>query len=117
MGNDVFIHLNGVEDSTSFVEVERMWSSNPPRRRLLRQQSAAPQRRPPIARTPSTGTGARMTFTAAVSGGTAPTPVIRAALLFTPAASAFVPPAPPAPPTPLLSSAISALQGLASGCR
>ena len=109
MGNDVFIHLNGVEDSTSFVEVERMWC--PPRRRLLRQQSAAPQRRPPTARTPSTGTGARMTFTAAVSGGTAATPVIRAALLFTPAASAFVPPAPPAPPTPLLSSAISALQG------
>ena len=41
MDNDVSIHLNGVEDSTSFVKVERTWSSRPPRRRLLLRRAAA----------------------------------------------------------------------------
>jgi hypothetical protein len=69
--------------------------------------SAAPQRRPPTsARTPPTaGTGARTTFTAVVPGTiTTTSPLaIRAALLFTPPASAFV--------LPPRSSDISALQG------
>jgi hypothetical protein len=87
----VFIHLNGVEDTTSFVEVERTWSSNPPRgggccagavRRAAAQAAHSTH-------APDCGTSAKIAFTAAVSGITAMG--IRAALLFTPVVSAFVP--------------------------
>ena len=86
MGTDVFIHLNGVEDSTSFVEVERMWSSNPSRRRAAPAVRRAAAQAAHSTHALDCGTGARMTTTTA-------TPAIRATLLFTPRASAFVPPA------------------------